>query len=118
MVEVNPFRSKEFKFETIGAIQFKDEKMILTPKKTNLIKVYNSNGKEKEGNEVNLRNYVLIRGSKEDNYSFNLYQVVSKHTRNHAIRIIWTNLKKGEKSNKYIDRLPYQYKKMILDNVE
>lgn len=118
MVEANPFRSKEFKFETIGAIQFKDEKMFIVPRETNLIKVYNSKGIKKEDNEVNPRNYILIRGNKEEKYSFSLYQVVSKHTRNHAIRMIWTDLKKGEKSNKYIDRLPYQYRKMILDNVK
>lgn len=119
MVDVNPFRSKNFKFETIGAIQFENRKMMIHTKEGVLIKIYNSRGIEKtEGiQEVKPRDFVLIRGTKEDTYSFNLYEVVSRHTRNQAIRIIWTDLKKGQKSNKYIDRLPYQYKKMISDNV-
>lgn len=116
--EINPFRSKYFKFETIGAIKFEEEKMNIYEKEGTLIKVFDKRGIEKEGEikEVKLTDYVLIRGNKGSKYSFNLYQIVSKHTRNHAIRIIWTDLKIGQKMNKYIDKLPYQYKKMILDN--
>lgn len=120
MIEVNPFRNRDFKFETIGSICFKDGKMLINDNKTSFIKVYNSKGKEKNHFEEELkpRDFVLIRGDKDTVYSFNLYEIVSTHTRNQALRIIWTDLNKGQKSNKYIDRLPYQYKKMILDNIK
>lgn len=118
--EVNPFRSKIFKFETIGAIKFEEEKMVVHEKEGTTIKVFNKKYREKQETikEISPRNYVLIIGHKEDGYSFNLYQIVSRHTRNHAIRIIWTDLKFGQKTNKYIDRLPYQYRKMILDSIK
>lgn len=118
--EVNPFRSKMFKFETIGAIKFEEEKMVIYEKEGTKIKVYNKKYTEKQENvkEIKPRDYVLIVGIKEDGYSFNLYEIVSRHTRNHAIRIIWTDLKFGQKTNKYIDRLPYQYRKMILDSIK
>lgn len=118
--EENPFQDKRFKFETIGAIQFENEEMIIYQKESTIIRVYNQKGQERTDKvkKVKIRDYVLIIGKKEDRSSFNLYQVVSRHTRNHAIRIIWTELKKGQITNKYIDRLPYQYRKMILDNVE
>lgn len=118
--EVDPFRSKIFKFETVGAIKFEEEKMFIYERKGTTIKVFNKKYIEKQETvkEIKPRDYVLIIGHKEDGYSFNFYQIVSRHTRNHAIRIIWTDLKFGQKTNKYIDRLPYQYKKMILDNVK
>lgn len=118
--EVDPFQYKSFKFETIGAIKFEDGEMLIYPKESPVIKVYNQKGQERTNKvkKVKIRDYVLIVGKKEDGLSFHIYQIVSKHTRNHAIRIIWTDLKNGEKTNKYIDRLPYQYRKMILDNVE
>lgn len=120
VIEVNPFRHKQFRFETMGPIKIEDGRMMIYQKEDNdtLLKVYNARGKEKTEKviEVKTRDFVLIRGKKEDSYSFNLYEIVSTHTRNNAIRIIWTVLKIGQKSNKYIDRLPYQYRKMILDN--
>lgn len=119
-VEVNPHRSKSVKFETIGAIQFEDGKMIIHSKEGTLIRVYNRRGVQRSGKKLEVKptDYILIRGVKESCYSFNLYQVVSNHTRNQAVRIIWTDLKIGQKTNKYIDRLPYEYRKMILENVD
>lgn len=119
-VEVNPHKSKSVKFETIGAIQFENDKMIIRSKEGTLIRVYNRRGEQRNGETLEVRptDYILIRGKKENCYSFNLYQVVSCHSRNQAVRIIWTDLKIGEKSNKYIDRLPYEYRKMITENVD
>lgn len=121
--EANPFRyGKICKFETIGAIKF-DEKgeMFIHQRGETYIRVYNSNKVLKSENtmvKVNVGNFVLIRGKdKEGKYSFNLYEVVSKHTRNHAIRIIWTDLRAGETRNKYIDRLPYKFRMMIAENI-
>lgn len=118
MIEVNPFKNRSFKFETIGAIYFEGKTMLIKKKEGVLIKVYNSKGREKEQciKEVKPRDIVLIRGEKDEKYSFNLYIIVSSHSRNQAVKIIWTDLGKFEKSNKYIDRLPYQYRKIILDN--
>jgi len=117
--ETNPHKSDRIKFETIGAIGFEDGKMFIHPKGENLIKVYNKRGVEKEGEilEVKPGDYVLIRGVKDGYYSFNLYEVVSRHTRNHAVRLIWSKLKIGEKTNKYIESLPYEYSKIIYDNL-
>ena len=116
--EVNPYRSKIFKFETIGAIRFEEEKMLIAKKDNVILKVFNQKGEERteEITEVKPRDYILIIGQKENVDSINLYQVVSRHTRNYAIRIIWTDLRKGQESNKYIDRLDYKYRKMILDS--
>ncbi len=118
--EVSPFQNKNFKFETIGAICFEQGKMMIYQKGTTLIKVYNAKGIEKQQPimEVKPRDFVLIRGDKGDAYSFNLYEIVSRHTRNHAFRIIWTDVKKGSQGNKYIDRLPYEYRRMILENLD
>lgn len=117
-VEVNPFQSREFKFETIGAVQFEREKMFIEEKDNCLIKVYNQKGEEKIGKikDVQVNDYVLIRAKKEGTYSFNLFQIVSKHSRNFATLIIWTDLKNGKKTNKYIDRLSYIFRRMILEN--
>jgi len=122
LVETKPFGNREFKFETIGAIKIENKKMLISQKEnsTTTIKVYNSKGIEKQGDiqEVKPRDLILIKSIKEDgNCSFLLYEVVSRHSRNQSIRIIWTNLKKGQKTNKYMDRLPYKYRKMILDNI-
>ena len=119
-VEVNPHKSKSVKFETIGAIHFENGKMIIHSKEGTLIRVYNRKGEQKKGVTLEAKptDYILIRGQKENCYSFNLYQVVSCHTRNQAVRIIWTDLKFGQKTNKYIDRLPYEYRKMIFENVD
>lgn len=120
MYEVNPYQSKIYQFQTIGAIHFEQGKMMIHQRGTTLIKIYNAKGIEKQQSvtEVKPRDFVLLRGDKGDAYSFNLYEIVSRHTRNHALRIIWTNLKKGSQSNQYIDRLPYQYKKMIVENID
>ena len=120
MREVNPFQYKNLKFETIGAIKFDNGEMLIRQRENNVIKVYDKTGKEKNNiiKKVEIKDNILIIGKKEDRSSIILYQIVSRHTRNHAIRIIWTNLKKGEKTNQYIDRLPYLYKKIILDNVD
>lgn len=119
MKEVSPFQNKNFKFETIGAISFEQGKMVIHQKGTTFIKVYNARGVQKEENDIEVkpRNFVLIRGDKGDTYSFNLYEMVSRHTRNHALRIIWTDVKKGSGGNKYLARLPYEYRKMILENL-
>lgn len=119
--EVNPFRNnKLFKFETVGAIQVKNDEMVINQKGDTIIKVYNKRGFEKIDKESNIKvgDYVLLIGQKGQILSFNLYQIISKHTRNHAMRIIWTDLEKGQRTNKYICRLPYKFRKMILENAE
>ena len=119
MVEVNPFKNRKIRFETIGIVKIQDQKMIVKRKEEILVKIFNSKGVQKYTDEVKPRDILLIRGEKKDDkYSYNLYLIANKHSRNQAINIIWTDLKIGEKTNKYIDRLPYQYKKMIQDNVE
>ena len=120
MEEVNPFRNRNFKFDTIGPIKFENGRMRINYKEGSFVKAYNFKGIEKNAYERELKpkDFVLIRSEKEDIYSFLLYVIVSRHTRNHALKIIWTDLKKGHRTNKYIERLPYQYRRIILDNIE
>ena len=115
--EVNPFVDKINKFETIGALHFCKDKMYILPKEGTLIRVYQANGTEKSLKDIIPGDIILIRGQKMGAYSFNLYEIVSFHTRNQAMKIIWTDLENGKISNPYIDRLPYLYKNIILENV-
>lgn len=112
-------KNKAIKFETLGFIKHEDEKMFFQdrPNET-LIKVYDSRGKEKEGEiiEVEINDIILTRSNKNTKYSFNLYKIVTSHSRNFAIKIIWTDMLKGEKTNFYVKKLDYKYQKMIEDN--
>ena len=118
--EVNPFQDKYLHFETIGAIKFEKGKMVIRQKENVIINVYKPNGVKKEGEilEVKPRDFVLIKTKKENLTIIGLYETISKHSRNQSIRIIWTTLKNGEKSNKYIDELPYNIREIIEENVD
>lgn len=112
-------KNKAIKFVTLGFIKHEDGKMFLQKRSNEtLIKVYNSEGEEKEGEiiEVEINDIILTRSNKRTKYSFNLYKIVTRHTRNSAINIIWTDMLKGEKTNFYVKKLDYKYQKMIEDN--
>lgn len=118
MQDIGLFKSK-FTFETIGAIngcmQIIQREM---QSDSSTLKVYNSKGQYKEGKvvDVNKRDYIVITTIKEDKVrSIKLYEVVSNHTRNHASLILWTHLKEGEKTNEYIETLPYKFQRIISD---
>ena len=84
-----------------------------------LVKVYSKSGEEKQFDksiEIEVGDIIFTRSDKEMKYSFNIYQIVTRHSRNFAVRIIWTDLLKGEKTNFYVKRLDYIYQKMIEDN--
>ena len=121
--ETNPYEDYLLKFETIGALSFENGKMVIYPKDNFIIKVYNSKGNERLGTvkEVKIKDYVLIKKEKDSQkgkvFTYKLFQIVSKHTRNHSIKIIWTDLHVGEKTNKYIESLPYICQKIIEENV-
>ncbi len=121
--EINPFEGK-LKFTTLSSKKScKNREICVYPSKwKSLIKVYNNRLNEKREDErgkiqLSKRNFLLIRNNKKEVYSFYIYEIVSKHSRNNAIRIIYTELKKGEKTNKYIERLPYMYQKLIIQNI-
>lgn len=112
-------KSKSIKFITIGAIEHKNGKMFLSNRPGDTVfKVYDNAGKEKKGEvvEVEVNDIVLIRSNKNMIYSFNLCKVITQHSRNQAINIIWTDIAKGHKTNFYVERLEDKYRKMILDN--
>lgn len=112
-------KNKAIKFVTLGFIKHEDGKMFFEKRSNEtLIKVYNSEGEEKEGEiiEVEINDIILTRSNKRTKYSFNLYKIVTSHSRNFAIKIIWTDMLKGEKTNFYVKKLDYKYQKMIEDN--
>lgn len=112
-------KNRSVKFMTLGFIQHKDGKMFLEDSSNEtLIKVYNSNGEEKFGEsiKVDINDIILTRSNKDIKYSFNLYKIVTHHSRNFAIRIIWTDMLKGENTNFYIQKMDYKYQKIIEDN--
>lgn len=120
MKEADPFANKDTQFQTIGALQIENGRMYIEDKGKSTIKVYDSRGIEKEGKkkEVKIRDMVLICSKKDDGTkSFILYEIVSFHTKNHSLKIIWTDVKVGQKSNKYIERQPYMYKRIIEENI-
>ncbi len=116
--EVNPFADRINKFETIGALRLQNGKMYISPKEGTLVRVYRADGIEKSLKDIIPGDIILIRGQKMGAYSFNIYEVVSYHSRNQAMKIIWTDLKNEKRSNPYIERLPYLYRNMILSNTK
>ncbi len=115
MEDIGIFKSK-YSFETIGAIRFMNEKMVITPRENSEseIEVYTPKGIKREGVEVKQKDLILIKSFANDGVkSIRLYEIVSKHSRNHASLILWTKLKEDEKSNKYIQALPYNFQRVI-----
>ena len=115
-------RNKEIKYDTLGFIYKEQGKMYFkTRSKDIMIKAFNEFGYEKnqkEGKpvEVNVGDIILTRKNRETKYTFNLYQIVSKHSRHFAVHIIWTDLVKGHKTNFYIKKLEEMYQRLISDN--
>ena len=66
MVEVNPFKNRKIRFETIGIVKIQDQKMIVKRKEEILVKIFNSKGVQKYTDEVKPRDFLLIRGEKKD----------------------------------------------------
>lgn len=107
-------------FVTLGLVQHKESRMFFERNSgETLVKVYSKSGEEKQFDksiEIEVGDIIFTRSDKEMKYSFNIYQIVTRHSRNFAVRIIWTDLLKGEKTNFYVKRLDYIYQKMIEDN--
>lgn len=107
-------------FVTLGFVKHKESRMFFERRpEENLVKVYSKSGEEKQFDktiEIEVNDIILTRTDKEIKYSFNIYQIVTRHHRNFAVRIIWTDMIKGEKTNFYVERLDYIYRKMIEDN--
>ncbi len=108
------------KFSTLGFVKHRESKMFLERhSKGNLVRVYSKSGEEKQFDstiELEVNDIILTRTDKEIKYSFNIYQIITRHSRNFAVRIIWTDMLKGEKTNFYVEKLDYIYRKMIEDN--
>lgn len=120
MVELDLYSNKLIKLETIGAIKFEDGKMRIYPREGVEIKVYNSDGVENTEvvKEVNVGDLVFIKKRRTvEITSYKLYDIISRHTRNHALRLFWTDLNNDHKTNRFIEFLPEQYKKIIKDNI-
>lgn len=113
-------KSHAIKFSTLGFIKHNGKVMFVERRqKEKLVKVYSKSGEEKQFDksiEIEVGDIIFTRSDKEMKYSFNIYQIVTRHSRNFAVRIIWTDLLKGEKTNFYVKRLDYIYQKMIEDN--
>ena len=108
------------KFTTLGFVKHRENRMFFEKNpRESIIKVYSKSGEEKQFDEfveLKVNDIILTRGDKEVKYSFNIYQIVTSHSRNFAVRIIWTDLLKGHKTNFYVEKLDYIYRKIIEDN--
>ena len=112
-------KNKASYFSTLGFVVHEDGKMYIIKRPgSTLIKVYDKDDNEKIGEkiEVEVKDTVLVRSTKDLKYSFNIYEVISRHTRNSAVKIIWTDMMKGQTTNFYIKKLDEKYQKMIADN--
>jgi len=115
-------KNKELKYDTLGFIYRESEKMYFRSRSEDIvIKAFNENGfekQEKKGKaiEVNVGDIILVRNNKNTKYTFNLYKIISNHSRHFAIHIIWTDLVKGDKTNFYVKRLEGVYQRIISDN--
>lgn len=113
-------RNHSARFVTLGFVKHKENRMFFERRsEENLVKVYSKSGEERQFDkiiELEVNDIILTRTDKEIKYSFNIYQIVTRHSRNFAIRIIWTDMLKGEKTNFYVEKLDYIYRKMIEDN--
>lgn len=115
-------RRQEIKYDTLGFISRESENMFFRTKSEEvLIKAFTESGQEKNESEekkvqVNVGDIILIRKNKDTMYTFNLYKVISKHSRHFAVHIIWTDLVKGHKTNFYVKRLDEMYQRIIAEN--
>lgn len=113
-------KNRAVRFETLGMITRDREKMIISKRpEGTLVKIYNPLGKEKEGNEVEIdvNDIILIISDKGIINYYDLYWVVSRHSRHQAIKILWVHIPKGEKTNFYLERIEEKYKKIIKENI-
>lgn len=113
-------KGKDVKFSTLGFV-YKESGNLYFKNRCEevLIKAFTEEGEEKKGKivKVDVGDIIFIRKKKDIIYSINLYKVVSNHSRNYAIHVIWTDLLIGEKTNFHIKRLEKKYQNIIYDNV-
>ena len=108
------------KFETLEIIKNEKKRMFITRNLTNpLVKVYKTSGKQKEEEklEIEVNDIILIRCEKNTKYTFDLYRIISKHSKHQAVKILWTEIEKGSQSNFYVDKLDEMYQNIIKENV-
>lgn len=114
-------KNEEVEFQTLGFVMHKDNKMFFESLPGDgIVKIYDHAGQEKKGDDIEVKvgDIILIRSDKNTKYAFNLYEIVTRHSRNFAIKIIWTDIVKGESTNFYVEKLNEKYKKLIKDNVK
>ena len=119
--KVDPlFERRRIRFETLGMITHDSEKMIISKRSEGaVVKVYNSSGNEKEGNEIEIdvNDIVLIISNKGIIKCYNLYWIVSRHSRHQAIRLLFIHIPEGEKTNFYLERIEEKYRNIIKENI-
>lgn len=115
-------RKQDIKYDTLGFVYKEAENMFFSNRSEDvLIKAYTESGYEKHEKDgkpvqVNVGDIILIRKSKDIKYTFNLYKIISNHSRHFAVHIIWTDLLKGHKTNFYVRKLEEKYQRIISDN--
>lgn len=115
-------RKQDIKYDTLGFVYREDGKMYFkTRTKDVVIKAFTDSGiekSEKEGKpvQISVGDIILTRNNRETKYTFNLYKIVSNHTRHFAVHIIWTDIAKGENTNFYVKRLEEMYQRIISNN--
>ena len=80
------------------------------------IKVYNSDKKELEYEEVKLSvgDIILVIQRKEDITKYCIYEVVNYHSKRNLVQVAWTDIKNGEQEIKWI---PKEYVEIIEKNL-
>ena len=103
------YNERSIKYDTLGMLLFNENnEMYIQEKGTKpgtSKMVYDSDLKEKVGEKikVNIGDYVVIRKEHLDVITFVIYRVVNYHSKNNSVKLIWTDLKKGETENIYIN---------------
>ena len=66
-------------------------------------RVFNSSLKEKYGDRirVNVGDYVVIRKERPDIITIIIYRIVNYHSRNNTVKLLWTDINKGESKSSY-----------------
>ena len=108
------------RFETLEMIKHEKKKMFIERNVSDsFIKIYKPSGKEKEGDkiEIKVNDILLTRCEKNTKYTFDLYRIISKHSKHQSVKILWTEIEKGAQSNFYVDKLDEMYQNIIKENV-
>ncbi len=101
------YNERSIKYDTLGILLFDEENNMYIPsdgsKPGTTKRVFSSWFKEKYGDRIKVRigDYVVIRKEKPEIITLVIYRIVNYHSRNNAIKLLWTDIYKGETKSSY-----------------